>query len=606
MIRKTKIVHNRPTARILLVIGLITAFLSINSCGDKDSGSEYRVSPEDTKFESLATTDVAKAKTIAASILSKAEATRNDTLFVRGYYYKTLLDVNAGLKDKAMKDSELALSYSEKLGDEFYKHKIYIVLGKYYVLQNEYTVALDYYLKALDYFDEHNDLVNLPVTYNGLGILYFEMGDFENSISNFNKSFEIYKEAGDKRGMAIFYGNMGNVYMIREDFIKAKEYQEKCLETFTMLKDTVNIVSTMINLSNIESNLKNYNSSLTQLNDALALSETIKNTRLKERIYHNYGLIYSETNQMDKAKSYLNEQIELTESINFPRGKLDAFLRLADIARAENKYKEYADYTKSYYKLKDSVYGSEIKQKIEELKWTNEFEKSELEKNLLKDKYDIEKERSNYLIVSIVLIAVVSLLIFGVIWLAFKGNKKNLKISMFENEKLQESVLREQINTEKEKAENELLKLKSEQQELELDMKNREVTSISVQLIAKNKLMMEITELLERSKKSKANIEAELKSILYQNQNQEKDWEQFREVFEKIHPNFFEKIKARFPQLSSTDVRICAYIKIGMSLHEASNLLNITMQSLHTSRYRIRKKLNLETDQNLDDFINQI
>ena len=188
----------------------------------------------------------------------------------------------------------------------------------------------------------------------------------------------------------------------------------------------------------------------------------------------------------------------------------------------------------------------------------------------------------------------------------YNGNKKTLKISKFENEKLQEGIMREQINNEKEKAENELLKLKSQQQELELDLKNREITSISVQLIAKNKLMIEIADLLERSKKSKADIESDLKSILYQNQNQEKDWEQFREVFERVHPDFFEKIKTAYPQLSNTDIRICAYIKIGMSLHEVSNLLKITMQRLHTSRYRIRKKLNLDSEQNLDDFVSLI
>ena len=247
-----------------------------------------------------------------------------------------------------------------------------------------------------------------------------------------------------------------------------------------------------------------------------------------------------------------------------------------------------------------------MKQKIEELKWANEFEKSELEKSLLKSKYDVEKERSNYLIFSVILTVFVSMLIIGIVWLFYRNNKKGLQISKFENEMLQEKIEREHINFEKEKAENELLKLKSSQQELELDSKNREVTSISLQLIAKNKLMSEISGVLESSKKSKSNIEADLKSILFQNQNQEKDWEQFRDVFEKIHPGFFEKIKSEYPQLSTTDIRICAYVKIRMSLNEVSSLLNISLQSLHTSRYRIRKKLNLSPEQNLDDFIFKI
>ena len=115
--------------------------------------------------------------------------------------------------------------------------------------------------------------------------------------------------------------------------------------------------------------------------------------------------------------------------------------------------------------------------------------------------------------------------------------------------------------------------------------------------------MTEISEALNNNKKSKSNIEADIKSILFQNQNQEKDWEQFKNIFVKIHPSFFEKIATDYPQLSSTDIRICAYIKIRMSPNAVAALLNISLQSLHTSRYRIRKKLNLTADQNLDDFI---
>lgn len=590
--------------RLLLLLSV--AMLLLAACNETTADTEYVGNKDSSNFESIAATNIAEARRITDQTIRRAESTENDSLFLKGYYYRTLIDVNTGLTDRVIKDSERALEYSEKLNDEYYKHKIFTMLAKYYVLQNEYTVALNYYLKARDYFDKNNDSDNLSATYNGLGILYFEMGDYDNCIANFNKAYDIYIKKEDKRGLGIFYANMGNVYMIKEDFIKAKEYQEKSLATFTTLKDTVSIVSSMINISNIDSSLKNYDSSLKMLDEALLLSETINNTRLKERILLNYGIVYSETNQLGKAKTYLTEQIELTKSINFPRGELDALSKLADIAKAENKYKEYAIYTSSYYKLKDSVYGYEVKQKIEELKWANEFEKSELEKNLLKSKYDIEKERSNYLTFSIILTVFVSLLIIGFVWLFYRNNKKSLQISKFENDRLQENILREQINNEKEKAENELLKLKSQQQELELDSKNREITSISVQLIAKNKLMSEIAEILEASKKSKSNIESDLKSILFQNQNQEKDWEQFRDVFEKIHPGFFEKIKSDYPQLSTTDIRICAYIKIRMSLNEVASLLNISLQSLHTSRYRIRKKLNLTPDLNLDDFIFQI
>jgi len=587
----------------LLSLFALLLFATLFSCSDGTKDTSVQKNNDVIDFESIAATNVNEARKITDATIREAESTGNDSLYLKGYYYRTLLDVNTGLTDRVIKDSDRALEYAERLNESYYKFKIFIILGKYYVLKNEYTIALNYYLKSRDYFEQAGDNKNLSSAYNGLGVLYFEISDYDNCILNFNKAFDIYNKLGDTRGIGVFYGNMGNVYMIKEEFATAKEYQQKSLATFTKLKDTVNILSIMVNIGNIEANLKNYDASFRMLNEALALSEKINNKRLKERILLNLGNNHFEKNNLLLARKYFNEEIQMSEDINYPKGRLDALKQLAELSRIEQKYEQYAQYTRSYYNLKDSLYGSEVKQKIEELKWSNEFEKSELEKNLLKSKYDIEKERSNYLTISIILTSFLSLLIIGFVWLFYRNNKKNLQISEFENERLQEKIARELINTEKEKAENEILKLRSQQQELELDSKNREVTSISLQLIAKNKLMSEISEVLESSKKTKSDIESDLKSILFQNQNQEKDWEQFREVFEKIHPGFFEKIKSEYPQLSTTDVRICAYVKIRMSLHEVAGLLNISLQSLHTSRYRIRKKLNLASDQNLDDFI---
>ncbi|WP_162926913.1 tetratricopeptide repeat protein [Flavobacterium psychrotrophum] len=554
-------------------------------------------------FDSVITIDVNEAKRITDAVLNDAERTNNDSVFLKGYYYRTLLDVNSGLTDRVIIDSKRALDYSALLHENYYKHKLYTVLGKFYVQQNDFTKALNYYLKAKDYFEAEADLKNLAVCYNGLGILYFEMGDFQNCIANFNKTFDIYNKTGNTRGKGIFYANMGNVYNIQNDYSKAKTYQYKALSTFSSLKDTVSTVSCMINISNIDSNLKNFDSSFQMLNNALKLAEQINNERLKERILFNIALIYDGKKDFVNARKYLEQDLELSRSINYASGELDVTQKLSEIAKKEGNLKEYAELTQSFYKLKDSIYGSEVKQKIEELKWANEFEKSELEKNLLRSKYEVEKERGNYLTVSIVLTAIASILGLGFIWLLYRNNKKNLQISNFENDKLHQKVVREHINLEREQAENEILKLKSSKQEVELESKNREITSMSIQLIAKNKLMSEISDALDNSKKSKSNIEADLKSILFQNQNQEKDWEQFKEIFVKIHPRFFDKIALNYPQLSATDIRICAYIRIRMSPNAVAGLLNISLQSLHTSRYRIRKKLNLEADQNLDDFI---
>ena len=586
---------------VLAMILLLTL-----SCDSDKTVNVSSVSRESNTFDSLARINPKEARKIADEVLQRAELTDNDSLYLKGYYYKTIININSGLSDRALKDSEKALKYSAKLGEEYYKHKIFTILGKFYVQNNEYTVALNYYLKARDYFQAKNDLTNLAVSYNGLGILYFEMDDFENSINNFNKAHEIYKKSGDKRGMGVFYANLGSVYSTKNDFKTAKFYQQKSLSIFNSLNDTVNIVSCMINVSHNDIQLKNYDSSFKMLGEALQLSEKIKNDRLKERVLHNIGLNYLAKKDLKNAHYYFTQELLISDQMNFAGGQLGALEQLSHVTKLQGRYADYALLTERYYKLKDSVFGSEVKQKIEELKWANEFEKSSLEKNLLRGRYEVEREKSSLLLILSIMIGVVSVLVLGIVWLSFRNNRKSLKLSEIENERLQEKIDFEHLNFEKEKAEKEILKLKSTHQELELETKNREITSISLQLLGKNNLMTEISEVLDKNTKTPNKIETDLRSILFHNQNQKKDWEKFREVFEKVHPGFFTEIKSRYTSLTVTDIRICAYIRIRMSLNEVASLLNISLQSLHTSRYRIRKKLNLDSQQSLDDFICEI
>ena len=86
-------------------------------------------------------------------------------------------------------------------------------------------------------------------------------------------------------------------------------------------------------------------------------------------------------------------------------------------------------------------------------------------------------------------------------------------------------------------------------------------------------------------------------------QNSEKDWEEFRIRFERVDADFIKNLQNKYPQLSNTDIRICSLIKLNLSSKEIGNMLNITSDSVNKSRYRIRKKLDLPKEKELNQFI---
>jgi DNA-binding CsgD family transcriptional regulator len=83
----------------------------------------------------------------------------------------------------------------------------------------------------------------------------------------------------------------------------------------------------------------------------------------------------------------------------------------------------------------------------------------------------------------------------------------------------------------------------------------------------------------------------------------DEDWEHFAHHFDQVHVDFLKNLRERFPQLSASDLKLCAYLRMNLSTKEIAPLLNISVRGVEGSRYRLRKKLDLPNDANLTDFI---
>jgi len=148
--------------------------------------------------------------------------------------------------------------------------------------------------------------------------------------------------------------------------------------------------------------------------------------------------------------------------------------------------------------------------------------------------------------------------------------------------------------------------IEQKQHTLEVEAKNRELVTVNLQLLSKNKVLRELQLILQNKKENTKRILENLETILNGNLDSEKDWEYFQEIFHNIHPTFFTQLQQNCPELTKTELRVCAYIKINMTNSEMAALLNISVNSVLTTRYRIRKKLNLERADNLDEWIQNI
>jgi ligand-binding sensor domain-containing protein len=158
-----------------------------------------------------------------------------------------------------------------------------------------------------------------------------------------------------------------------------------------------------------------------------------------------------------------------------------------------------------------------------------------------------------------------------------------------------------------ERSEKEIIRLRNEKLESEIHSKNSELASTTFNLIQKGEMLVKVKEQFVRMKKdSEIDKESDdYKKILKMlgEDKMKKNWEQFAVHFDKVHSDFLVSLKAVYPNLTPTELKLCAYLRLNLSSKEIAQITNITIKSVELSRYRLRKKLQIPPEENLFNFL---
>lgn len=141
----------------------------------------------------------------------------------------------------------------------------------------------------------------------------------------------------------------------------------------------------------------------------------------------------------------------------------------------------------------------------------------------------------------------------------------------------------------------------------EVDQKNAELLTQTSFIIQKNELILKIKDIVDdfyttTKSSTLAPLYQKINALLNNNMNSEDDWKMFLIKFEEKHTGFFKRMKTLYPQLTNTDLRLCACLKLNLETKEIASLMNLSVRAVENSRYRLRKKLNIQPSQNLNEF----
>ena len=190
-----------------------------------------------------------------------------------------------------------------------------------------------------------------------------------------------------------------------------------------------------------------------------------------------------------------------------------------------------------------------------------------------------------------------------------KNEKYVKRLKLLENQKRERQKAKFEL--EKLGIDKELLLLKEENLNLEIKKKNAALASSTLNNIKKNELLADLVIDIKKIDKELVNssLHFPVKKVIKKINNHlldKEDWLTFQLHFTNTHAKFFQNLQEKHPELSSNEIKLSAYLKLNLSTKEIASLMNVAITSVEQSRYRLRKKINLDKDVNLVNYIQKI
>ncbi|UKN00467.1 tetratricopeptide repeat protein [Paracrocinitomix mangrovi] len=490
-----------------------------------------------------------------------------------------------GRLDDSFKYYSESLTISKSINDSIGIARSCFNIGTYYRVKSQFNFAILYFDESLKIYSLLNEKASVSQVLNSLGLIKKTLKDYKKALDIFHECLEIRLELNDNKGVMDVENNIAATYIDLKDYESALMHQKVSLQLAEQFNSVSMLAGSYTNLGIIYKELGDSEQALQHYENAIELFNKIDNKRGLLTCYTNLGLLQIELNQFNlaeanlkKAKNIANSLESIESIVKIDRGLSDLYSRTGKCKEALENYVELDALTDSIFSLESAKQLADVQEKYETAKKNEAIQALQTKSELDEQRREIQKQKIQLLVIA--LIAVLMLVMFLFARIRFK--KK-----WHEKEK-EQMILKEAISKQ------------------ELEMKNRKLTAFAAETLQKNSFIDELSELFDEINADAQLSEEHLNKYkeLLKNNKQEKDnWETFKVHFENVHPEFFQRLQMSYPKFTQNDLRICAYIKMGLVNKEIASLMNIAPASVKMSKTRIKKKMDLDENTDLTDKI---
>ena len=457
------------------------------------------------------------------------------------------------------------------------------------------SVEIDFELAKIH--EKCDDSLNLCISTLNIAKTYADLEDYDKAISTYKNALQIAIDIRDSISIADVYNDLGTVYFHLSQHNKAEKYLISAIEILDQIGDSIQTAISLLNYGDLLIHRGDFDQGFKRLNHSLEIITKINDHYLLTNVYTSIGNAYWDLGKYDLSEEYHKKALQQSIISNNIHHRKKILKSLYFMYEQAGNYNIAFYYIKEYYTLKDSLENIEIVNQLNQLQTEYDTYKSKQEILRLNNEKELSQSQQNLLIAIIFIIIIIFFVITVVILIKRKKDKE-----VHHQKELYHRKEKELAKSELEKS-----RIKEEELNKSIRYKSKQISTHALHMMQKNKILGDISNELKTLYGSIVKEENQkFQNIIRQINNSlrlDKDWDVFKLYFEEINKDFYTKLYNVNPNLTTNDHRLCALIKLNMSSKEMASVLNVAPNSIKSSRYRLKKKLGLDADADLEEYI---
>lgn len=474
----------------------------------------------------------------------------------------------------------LALNYAEQISDSLHLSDIKTNRGILFCENGKLEEGMELFRQALDYYMAKGNLAAVSSTYLNIGKVMTLINEDSTALEYFLKSIEIEEALQRKSQLILPYFNVGELYMKTGDYKRGYEYCKK----IRILSGEIGSRPFKAECDFLEGKyyyqISEYDSAQEFITKSVKSAKDKKHSPFLAETLLWSAKTYFKTESLNQALERATEAWQIASEMKMILIQTEAAHLISEIYELKNNYKQSLEWHKKHKNYSDSIRIYTQQKEIKRMEAGYNYEREAHENELLRNQNTLQEQKLRTR--TAILLALISgiLLSFFIIILVIKRSR-DARIMHHQQQMIN---LKELEETGK-----------------KLDGKERELASKMMFLNQKNEMINRLIHRLQELQNSEESSTKELKTIVNELRvdSPQSNWKEFELQFNSVHPDFYKRLYEKYPDLSSYEQRICAFLRMNLNTKEIASITGRSHKSIEVTRSRIRKKINLSRKDNL-------